>query len=161
MGFREANSLTDAELAEVLDFADTVSGWVKSVRAEAFRRALRKSGSIPGWKTAAGAKSREWAIPPEEVPQAISSICAEIVPLLYGDAPLKSVPQVEGLLKQRFKGRGHKEVFDKFKELVKETTSASQSLVRDTDARPEVRRGHEFAKFATTANTDTKAEDLL
>lgn len=158
MGFKEANSMTDAELAEVLDFADTVSGWVKSVRAEAYKRALRKSGCIPGWKMAAGNKSRDWAIEPENVPQHISAICPEIVPQLYTEA-LKSVPQVEALLKQRFKGRGHKKVWEAFKKLVNETTSASQTLVRDTDARPEVRRGHEFAKFATKAKT--AEEDLL
>jgi hypothetical protein len=162
MKFREANSLSDAELAEVLDFADTVSGWVKSVRSEAYRRAVQRSGCIPGYKTSEGKASRDWSIPPEEVPQRISGIAPDIsIDDLY-ERSLKSVPQVEALLKSRFKGRGHKEVWDKFKKLLKKTNSASLSLVRDTDGRPEVRRGHEFAEIAKKAMTvTTDMEDLL
>jgi hypothetical protein len=100
MKFREANSLSDAELAEVLDFADTVSGWVKSVRAEAYRRAVQRSGCIPGYKTSEGKPSRDWSIPPEEVPQRISGIAPDIsIDDLY-ERSLKSVPQVESSAKE-------------------------------------------------------------
>lgn len=161
MSFIEANVLSDAEIAQVLDFADTVGGWIKSVRAEAFKRACQRQGSIEGWKLAEGNASRDWLVPPEEVPQRLLALCPALQYDDLFDRALVSVPKAEALLKQHFKGRGHKEKFDEFnKKLVNKTTSASSTLVRVTDARPEKRRGQEFlARVAKTATTDI--EDLL
>lgn len=162
MRLRDANYLTDDEIAELLDFADTIQGWIKSIRAEGFKRASRKTGSIAGWKIGEPNSDRDWSLPPEEVPQKVIADFG----LNYDDLftrSLKSVPQIEALLKTKYKGRGHKEIWDKFKKLVDTKKRVATSLVRDTDPRKEVKRGDEFkdiiAKKAKTEIDDI--EDLL
>lgn len=159
MKLKDANYLTDDEIAELLDFADTLQGWIKSIRNEGFKRASRKTGSINGWKIGEPNSDRDWAIPPEEVPQ---KVIAEFK-LAYDDLfsrSLKSVPQIEALLKTKYKGRGHKEIWDKFKKLVDTKKRVATALVRDTDPRKEVKRGDEF-KDKIAKHDKTDIDDLL
>lgn len=158
MRLSEANMLTDEELAVVLDFADTVGGWIKSVRNEAFKRASQRTGSIPGYKLTAGKASYEFKTP-EEVPQAILALPGSTLTYddLY-DRSLISPAQLKAKLKSQFKGRGHDAIWKAYDALVKNVGGASTSLVRNEDARDEVRRGHEFKALADKVTT--KLEDL-
>ena len=52
-------NLTDAELSEVLDWADVLNQWVEAIRAEASRR-IDLGGSIPGWKLVPKRAMRKW-----------------------------------------------------------------------------------------------------
>lgn len=159
MSFKEANSLTDAEIAEVMDFADTVSGWVKSVRAEAFKRAMANPGSIPGWKLGESKSNREF-FNPDTIPQAISAIDPSIPYDDLFERSMRSPAQIENVLKTLFPGKKGAKIWrEKFNALIKDKPSASTSLVRETDARPAVKRGREFSKYVTKDKLDI--EDLL
>lgn len=161
MRLKDANLLTNEELAVVLDFADTIGGWIKSVRNEAFKRASQKTGSIPGYKLTEGRASYEFKTP-EEVPQVMSSLG-----LSWDDIHeqvLLSPAKLKAKLKAKYKGRGHDEVWEKYNALVHNVGGASTSLVRHEDARDEVKRGHEFKALAEkTAKIETteEIEDLL
>jgi hypothetical protein len=158
MRLKDANLLTNEELAVVLDFADTVGGWIKSVRNEAFKRASQKTGSIPGYKLTEGRASYEFKTP-EEVPQAVSALG-----LQGGDIyeqVLLSPAKLKAKLKAKYKGKGHDTVWKAFDDLIHNVGGASTSLVRHEDARDEVKRGHEFKALAEKTVKHDDLEDLL
>lgn len=161
MRLKDANSMTDDEISEVLDFADTISGWVKSVRWEGFKRANQRTGAIKGWKLAKSQASYEFHSP-ESVPQVVSTLGLTRADIY--DEVLISPAKLKAKLKAKYKGRGHKEIWDKYEALVHNVGGASTTLVRDSDIRDEVKRGHEFKeiaeKSAKLANSDD-IEDLI
>lgn len=157
MNFKDAWSLTDEELAQVLDFADVVGGWMKAVRAEAFKRASQVDGCIPGYKLTAGQASYQFRTP--EVAEGKLIELGLTRADLYEESFI-SPAQAKAKLKAKFKGRGHKEVWDKYDSLVKNVGGGGTSLVRDIDARDEVKRGHEF-KDMIDKHAKTEVDDLL
>jgi len=159
--FSNPNSLTDAELTKILDFGDIVGAHVKACRAEAFKRANRKPGCIPGYKIAPGQTNRDWQNP-DTVPTALKKI--GVPDELIWRRSVASPAQTEAALKTVFKGKPDKlkEAMAELEKLIKKVSSGSQSLVRDIDPREEVKRGDEFKgkveKYVKTAND---ADDLL
>lgn len=160
MRLKEANSLTNEELAIALDFADTISGWMKSVRNEGFRRASAKTGSIPGYKLTEGKASYEF-ITPEEVPARVKAITNKLSEDDLYEKVLITPAKLKAKLKGHYKGKGHEAVWEKYNQLVKNVGGASTSLVRDIDARDEVKRGHEFKAIAEKSVNPDDIEDLL
>lgn len=158
MRLKDANLLNNEELAVVLDFADTVGGWIKSVRNEAFKRASQKTGSIPGYKLTEGRASYEFHTP-EEVPQAVSALGLSWADI--HEQMLISPAKLKAKLKAKHRGKGHKEVWDAYDRLVHNVGGASTSLVRHEDARDEVKRGHEFKALAEKTAKPDELEDLL
>lgn len=160
MNLRDAVHMTDEQLAEVLDFADVLSGWVKSVRAEAYKRAHRQNGCVPGWKLAPGKSSYDFKDPNNAPEQLIELGLTEDE--IYGPRPLISQAQAKAVLKGKFRGRGHDGLWKKFDEIIKKSPGTT-TLVRATDGREEVRRGHEFKELAekTAKTAKTEVDDLL
>lgn len=154
--FKEANSLSNEELAQALDFADIINGWLKAVRGEAFKRASQKTGSIPGYMLAAGKASYEFR-EPEGVEIALAKLGLTRDDV-YEEA-LVSPAKAKAKLKAKYKGKGHEQVWSEYDKLVRNVGANTTSLVRVTDPRDEVKRGHELKSIAEKYTA--KFEDLL
>lgn len=89
-----ANTLTEAELAEVLDKAEIIREWIDAVRGEASQRADRGL-TIPGWKLAPKRASRKW-VNDDLVEGLLSKL--GFPPDKTHKQTLKSVAQIEKLL---------------------------------------------------------------
>jgi len=56
----EEGKLSDQELADILEHAETISAWVGKVRAEASNR-IDTGGTVPGWKLVPKRAMRRWS----------------------------------------------------------------------------------------------------
>jgi hypothetical protein len=91
-----AEQAEDAELAELLDSAEPVTGWAKAVKDEALRRAL-DGHSIPGWKLVRRRGRRVWA---DEEAAVNTLMRAGLSPTdLFEPTVLRSPAQVENMLR--------------------------------------------------------------
>lgn len=141
----DRHTYSNDTLAKMLDFLDMVPGFISAVRQEAFKRALNDR-RIGGYKIVKGKTERtvidevflrtkyeEWGIPTDA---------------LY-DQALVSPLTVEKQLKARFKhdGRGKwKQRFDELSPAIG-MQQGSLTLVRDTDGRPQFKKGDEFGEL--------------
>jgi hypothetical protein len=119
----EAETLTNEELALVLDKAEIIASWVNKIRGEATTRA--EAGQlIPGWKLVPKRASRKWADPNAAI-TALSDLG------LHGDDFLRieTITNVEKLLKKH--GYKPTEVTEPYTS----KQSSGNNLVCENDAR--------------------------
>ena len=136
------HTVTDETIAELLDLADMLPGWIKSLRGAAYRRQMQDR-SIPGWKVVPGASRREFR---KDAGNGLAALYSELgLPedALYESSPI-SPATAEKHIKSVFKGKKNNE--EPLKKLNKLITakSGAPSLVRTIDGRPELKRGAEF-----------------
>ncbi len=134
--FDETHEITpqgfsSAELAEILDKADLVEGWIKQVRAEASRR-LGQGEDVPGYKLVQKRATRKW--------KTDLNIASELLDFgleaeaIYEAPSVLSPAQMEKVLK--------KNGFDvKIIESLVTRESSGSTLARQDDARPALTSG--------------------
>jgi hypothetical protein len=123
---KHLTSLGDDELAQILDQADMVIGWIDRVRAEASNR-IDRGVTIPGWKLVAKRAMEKWVDADEAL--------AEVNNLF---------PHVDGLLKLRTPAQVKKtlKAAKEDPDLVAAYTtkeSSGTTLAKADDPRPEVK----------------------
>lgn len=119
--------LTDEDLADLLEKADLIKGWIAAVAGEAYRRA-EGGAKVPGWKLVQKRAVRKWAGDPDDIAKQLTML----LPLEAEDileTKLRSPAQVEKLLPKS--ERADLKAF-----IVAE--SSGTTLARETDRRSEV-----------------------
>lgn len=165
----EVNGMSDEQLAQALDHADTLHGVRDSYRKEAMRRIAQHDRKVPGYKLVKSRQQRDFA--GEEGREACymallnmgysADDLYEKKPFKVGDLQLNehtalTVAGVERMVKQKFKtfGAGKwKKVWDEyFRPHIREF-SGSLTLERETDGRPAHTRGSEFGALVPSAHS--------
>ena len=124
---KQVASLSDNELAAILDQADMVVSWIERVRAEASNR-IDRGGLVPGWKLVAKRAMRKW-VDEEDAMDRLS----DEYPNVYDEMVVLDTPAgVERALKR------HKIKPDIVATLVKKESSGT-TLAPEEDPRPEVK----------------------
>jgi len=96
--------LTDEEVTTYYATLNEMEDWAKALRAEAFRRAAQRRGSIPGYKIVRGkAGSREWT----DEKKAQSAILFALPPdapdeMVFKPRELQSPTQIQKVLKKNY-----------------------------------------------------------
>lgn len=145
--------MSGAELGAVLDKADEIETFLRSVRAEALQRVETKSDDAPrGWKIVEGRKGDRTANPDDVKRRALHAVQTldgrdsgdSVLPReLYTEPELKSVAQIQAACKKLGdvgKAIWNAIIGDPEKGVASLITQAPgrPSLVRDFDARPEL-----------------------
>ena len=142
----EEHLVSNETMAELLDLADLVPGWIKALRAEAMRRKFQDR-HIPGYKIVTSSYQRDWDDGAEDELPAIYEEVGIPPEALY-EKSFVSPATVEKHIKAAFKGTRNKwkEPFAKIETLIKRKRGAP-SLVKDIDGRPAYRKGQEFGEL--------------
>ncbi len=130
--FKAANpatpsGLSNAELAEALDFADVIADWINKLRGEAMGR-ITNGQTIPGWKTVPKRAIRQWADPEKVLEYLVAS---GVDPKRIAELKVKTVAATERELKNQ------PDVFDTVRPLIV-AESSGFNLARLDDDRPAV-----------------------
>lgn len=161
----EVNAISDDELAQALDHADTLHGVRDEYRKEAMRRIAQHDKRIRGYKLVKSRQQRDFAgdagrdacytallalgYYPDELYERKEYMLGG---RSFAETSLLTVAGVERMVKQKYKTfkRGRwKEVWDEyFRPHIREF-SGSLTLERDTDGRPAHTRGSEFGALVS------------
>jgi hypothetical protein len=130
-GVPSPTGFADDELGAILNRAEEIESWIKSVRGEVSRR-LDLGAEIPGWKLAQKRAMRRWA--DKEAAEKFLYESGLDVTDIYEPAEVRSPAQAEKVLK--------KYGFDpKVIEPLVTRESSGTTLVREGDPRPKVSSG--------------------
>lgn len=121
------STLSNAELAEALDFSDVISDWINKLRAEAMGR-ITDGQTIPGWKTVPKRAIRQWRDPEEALKTLVDQ---GVAPNRIAELKVKTVAATERELKNQ------PDVFDTVRPLIV-AESSGFNLARLDDDRPAV-----------------------
>ena len=132
-------TISDEDLAAILDEADAIRDWIAAVFAEATRRA--DAGNIPpGYKMVPKRALRKWIGEPEVVAAALAARFKLKADQLYVEPKLKSPAQMELMLPKTVRSELG-EFYVKF--------SSGSVLARDSDTRDAVHRTTAAEDFTT------------
>lgn len=87
----EAENMTGAQIAAIIDVASLIEGWLKAVKAEGKSREAKKPGSVPGYGIRPGNRSRAW----KSNADALKGMSAIGINDPYVEPTLKTVAAVE------------------------------------------------------------------
>jgi hypothetical protein len=133
-----ATTLSDEDLASILDEADAIRDWVAAVFAEATRRA--DAGNVPpGYKMVPKRALRKWIGEPEAVAAAIAARFKLKADQLFEEPKLKTPARLELILP--------KSVRSELGEFYAKISSGSV-LARDSDTRDAVHRSTAAEDFS-------------
>lgn len=159
----EVNAMSDDQLAQALDHADTLHGIRDEYRKETMRRISQHDRKVPGYKLVKSRTNRDFAgeAAREQAHLALIAIGYNLDDL-YEKKPFKvgamtlyehtalTVAGMERLVKQKYKAFGSgkwKKIWDEhFRPHIREY-SGSLTLERETDGRPAHTRGNEFGSL--------------
>jgi hypothetical protein len=144
----DKHTYSNDTIAKMLDFLDMVPGFIKAVKQEAFKRALNDR-RIGGRKIVKG--KRERSIQDEEFIRNKYKEWGIPLDALY-DHSLVTPLSIEKQLKARFKAEGRgvwKKRFEELEPAIK-LAQGGLTLVRDTDGRPQFKKGDEFGELPIT-----------
>jgi hypothetical protein len=119
-------SLTNDDLAEILDKAELVQAWINQVQAEASQR-LDRGQTVPGWKLVAKRGMEKWI----DADEALADV-NNMFPHVDGLLKLRTPTQVKKTLKAAKEDPGSVAAY-----ITKE--SSGTTLARDEDPRPGVK----------------------
>lgn len=165
----EVNAISDEQLAQALDHADTLHGVRDSYRKEAMRRISQHDRKVKGYKLVKSRQQRDFAgeAGREAAYQALLDMgygpddlyekkAFKVGSLTLHEHTALTVAGVERMVKQKYKtfGAGKwKKVWDEyFRPHIREF-SGSLTLERETDGRPAHTRGSEFGALIPPAHT--------
>lgn len=133
---------SDEDLSQILDRAEEVENWIKSVRAEVTRR-LERGGDVPNWKLVARKGNRKWR-DESEIGKFLFESGLEQEDIF--ESKLRSPAQAEKILKKLgFDPRS-------IEPFVTRESMAAPSLVRQSDPREQVKSSPALALLSELSN---------
>lgn len=139
------HAVKDETIAQLLDMADLLPGWIKELRKEGMRRIFADK-DVDGYKVVDGKVERDWTADAEAKLPELYSEMGIPSEALY-EAKFVHPATAEKHVKATFKGKGKwVEHWRKVEELITKK-KGFPSLVRDIDGRPQFKRGMEFTEL--------------
>ena len=126
--FKDADQLTDAEVADVLSRADNLVTWANKVKSYALTQAIDNNVHWPGWKLVEGRSVRKIS-EPEQAALVLTTQYGHSEEDIYKPRELKTITQLEKII-------GKKTLADELAGLLIKPPG-KPTLVPESDKRPE------------------------
>jgi hypothetical protein len=133
-----AAALSDLELAEIMDKAEVIENWIKSVRGEISGR-LDRGIPVPNWKLVAKRAVRKWASEVDVHDYLYNQLSMDVRD--FTESKMVSVAQFQ---------KRHPTVYAQIEAELVVKESSGTTLVRESDAREAAPSGpsHDFEKIS-------------